>query len=123
MTFAWRISRFRGPSRPRLLERRPDIAGMERQMAQANRAIGIARAAFFPNVSFRLGGGFDDAGFNLIAKLANEFLVLWLRRVAAGLPRRLSPRPIAAVLVGLSRDGRPIPFDGAQRLSRSREQT
>ena len=40
-----------------LLERRPDIAGMERQMAQANRAIGIARAAFFPNVTFRPAEG------------------------------------------------------------------
>ncbi len=55
-----------------LLERRPDIAGMERQMAQANRGIGIARAAFYPNVAFRLGGGFEDAGFNLMA-LANSF--------------------------------------------------
>ncbi|WP_455379409.1 efflux transporter outer membrane subunit [Petrachloros mirabilis] len=55
-----------------LLERRPDIAGMERQMAQANRAIGIARAAFYPNVSFRAGGGFEDGGLNLI-KLANSF--------------------------------------------------
>ncbi len=55
-----------------LLERRPDIAGMEREMAQANRAIGIARAAFYPNVAFRLGGGFEDAGFNLVA-LANSF--------------------------------------------------
>lgn len=55
-----------------LLERRPDVAGMERQMAQANRAIGIARAAFFPNVSFRAEGGFEDSGFNLI-KLANSF--------------------------------------------------
>ncbi len=54
-----------------LLERRPDIAASERRMAQANRTIGIARAAFFPNVSFRAGGGFED-GFNLI-KLANSF--------------------------------------------------
>lgn len=55
-----------------LLERRPDIATMERQMAQANRAIGIARAAFFPNVSFRAEGGFEDVAFNLV-KLANSF--------------------------------------------------
>lgn len=41
-------------------------------MAQANRAIGIARAAFYPNVAFRLGGGFEDGGFNLL-KLANSF--------------------------------------------------
>ena len=55
-----------------LLERRPDIAGMERRMGQANRAIGIARAAFYPNVTFRAGGGFEDDGLNLI-KLANSF--------------------------------------------------
>ncbi|RMH06830.1 MAG: efflux transporter outer membrane subunit [Nitrospirae bacterium] len=55
-----------------LLERRPDVAAMERRMAQANREIGIARAAFFPDVSFRLGGGFEDEGINL-TKLANSF--------------------------------------------------
>lgn len=55
-----------------LLERRPDIAMMERRMAEANRIIGIARAAFFPNVSFRLDGGFEEKGLNLI-KLANSF--------------------------------------------------
>ena len=64
-----------------LLERRPDIAGSERRMAQASRTIGIARAAFFPNVAFRADGGFED-GFNLI-KLANSF---WAYGSAVSLP-------------------------------------
>ena len=55
-----------------LLERRPDVAAMERRMAQANRTIGIARAAFFPNVAFRVGGGLEDSGLNLLS-LANSF--------------------------------------------------
>jgi NodT family efflux transporter outer membrane factor (OMF) lipoprotein len=65
-----------------LLERRPDVAGMERRMAQANRVIGIARAAFYPNISFRLGGGFEDDAFNLF-KLANSF---WSYGSAVSLP-------------------------------------
>ena len=64
-----------------LLERRPDIAASERRMAQANRVIGIARSAFFPNVSFRAGGGLE-AGFNLF-KLANSF---WSYGSAIDLP-------------------------------------
>jgi NodT family efflux transporter outer membrane factor (OMF) lipoprotein len=55
-----------------LLERRPDIAAAEREMAQANREIGVARAAFFPKIEFRLDGGFEDHGMNLL-KLANSF--------------------------------------------------
>ncbi|ULA65213.1 MAG: Outer membrane efflux protein [Nitrospira sp.] len=65
-----------------LLERRPDVAGMERQMAQANRAIGIARAAFYPSVTLRVGGGFEDSGFNLI-QLANS---LWSYGATASVP-------------------------------------
>lgn len=64
-----------------LLERRPDIASSERRMAQASRTVGIARAAFFPNLAFRADGGFED-GFNLI-KLANTF---WAYGSAVSLP-------------------------------------
>jgi len=55
-----------------LLERRPDIAAMERRMAEANRTIGIARAAFFPDVRFSADGGLLDSGLD-VAKLAGSF--------------------------------------------------
>ncbi len=79
-----RVARFAIPRTipSTLLERRPDIAAMERRMAQANRAIGIARAAFFPDVRFRADGGFEDTGVNLFT-LANS---LWSYGSMVALP-------------------------------------
>jgi multidrug efflux system outer membrane protein len=65
-----------------LLQRRPDIASAERQMAAANASIGVSRAAFYPNVTFSLSGGFQDSGFNLLS-LPNS---LWSVGAATMLP-------------------------------------
>jgi multidrug efflux system outer membrane protein len=57
-----------------LLERRPDIAQAERQMAVANAEIGVAKAAYYPSLNLFGNGGWQAAD---IAKLANVSSTFW----------------------------------------------
>ena len=63
-----------------VLERRPDVATAERQMATQNALIGVAESAFYPSVFLSGGGGLNSAD---IAKLVSAPSTFWSLGVSA----------------------------------------
>ncbi|WP_407309603.1 efflux transporter outer membrane subunit [Pseudomonas sp. nanlin1] len=55
------------------LERRPDIAAAERTVMAANAEIGVAKAAYFPDLTLSLSGGYSSSQFANWVSLPNRF--------------------------------------------------
>ena len=56
-----------------LLERRPDVAIAERQAAAANAQIGVAEAAYFPNLLLSATAGYESSTFSNILAAPSRF--------------------------------------------------
>ncbi|HUI62028.1 MAG TPA: multidrug efflux RND transporter permease subunit [Steroidobacteraceae bacterium] len=56
-----------------LLERRPDIAAAERRAAAANAQIGVARAAYFPDLTLSGTGGYESQSFANLFNVPHRF--------------------------------------------------
>jgi NodT family efflux transporter outer membrane factor (OMF) lipoprotein len=56
-----------------LLERRPDVAGAERRAAAANAQIGVAKAAYYPRLTFSAAAGLESSVLGSLLSWPSKF--------------------------------------------------
>nr|WP_315438537.1 efflux transporter outer membrane subunit [uncultured Pseudomonas sp.] len=56
-----------------LLERRPDIASAERSVIAANANIGVAKAAYYPDLTLSMSGGYSSSTSKNLLTIPNRF--------------------------------------------------
>jgi multidrug efflux system outer membrane protein len=66
-----------------LIERRPDIQQSELQLVAANAQIGVARAAYFPDIALTASGGFESTA---LAALFTGTNAIWATTIAVTQP-------------------------------------
>ncbi|HKD78950.1 MAG TPA: efflux transporter outer membrane subunit [Candidatus Angelobacter sp.] len=59
-----------------ILERRPDVAQAERQMASQNAQIGVAKSAYYPTINLSGAVGYESSDLTNILNAANGFWAL-----------------------------------------------
>ncbi len=82
-----------------LLERRPDVAASERNVAAANEQIGIAKAAFYPTLTLAGSAGLESG--DPIGNLVKDPIKLW--SVGAGLAETIFDAGLRSAVVEQSR--------------------
>jgi len=66
-----------------LLERRPDIQQAEQQLVAANAQIGVAKAAYFPQITLTGSGGVESAALSALFSGTN---IIWSAALSAAQP-------------------------------------
>ena len=83
-----------------LLERRPDLLRAEQQLVAANARVGVARAAYFPQIALTGSGGFESTALGALFTATN---VIWTAAAAATQPVFTAGRTRSQVAVAEAR--------------------
>ncbi|HWF84666.1 MAG TPA: efflux transporter outer membrane subunit, partial [Vicinamibacterales bacterium] len=83
-----------------LIERRPDIQEAEQQLVAANAEIGVAKAAYFPQIPLTGSGGFESTALSALFAATN---VVWTAGAAATQPIFTAGRTRSQVAVSEAR--------------------